>query len=293
MATLRPEAIPPGQDERAWALVEIVAAADSGSATVPSAAIDGESGVLVDITSGIPLPPEKAVPVIVKRGSWRLLDPLANAASLAGGGYYWTEPIQMRIQVVGPEQVYSPFTSGGVILCGFSPTAQGADQFRPVFLVPQGWERYVRPAWEFLAGHPTLLFDTSSGSDEVSRVNSVVASPNPIVSVLGLSRALPLGLLKGRQLARVPPDRAAEFVFLLLESSDHDTDWEAMLAQSPHDLTSTARGALACALLGRNPQVSRSRARELLLAIRTKVRREDPAAMYIGRVFELLGINAT
>lgn len=130
-----------------WMVIDIIPGANSGSATIPGAHIQAETGQLVTPSGG--------QTVTVREGEWKLLSS-ARQADRSSGQYSWTEPI-LEKRMLAPENYYSPFIHGGRILCSRAAGTTGIQQFGPVVLLPEHFDRLIAPAFSLIKQTPAQV----------------------------------------------------------------------------------------------------------------------------------------
>ena len=153
-------------DRGSWAIAELVPAKTSGYSTVPGAVIrDGR----VESSANSPLS-------VMKVGHWRLLTS-STSGPVAAGDYSWIEPIEERRRPT-PEDVYSPFVNGGVIL--YQPQTDPAKPFTSVRVVFRDWTAAWPQALKAVASSPktdtqlTTVSDQSNPWLEIQEFRSVL-----------------------------------------------------------------------------------------------------------------------
>ena len=289
MAELRFD-VPPDSGARPWSLIRITPEPHSGSATFADAMIEGETGRLVDVHTLQPIPPEQTKPRIIKEGSWQMIEELGKAAGVTSGEYSWLELPRERIRRLAPDDLYSPFVGGGIILCAFDVAAEGPAQFQSVYLVPQGWAPHVKAAWEQFQSEPAFLPGLLR-EEKTRRLAGLITGPNPIVATLAFRDFIRAGADEPNwSTATAQRDgREAEFTYLLLDLTDPAERWRELLENAGGESArAVAAGALAAAMFG-NSGAAQAQARELLNALREKPGADaDP---FVGQVLKVLGMG--
>jgi hypothetical protein len=248
--------------------------------------MESETGALVYIETRQPVPPGQAQMCIVKEGSWKRMDALDPAALPEEGAYSWSEPLRSRTRSVTVDDLYSPFVSGGIILCAHDPKAQGSAQFALVHLVPRGWERYVKDAWEEFRNEPALR-RAMLNDEDYARLKVPAAGPNPVVAVISLRRLVDSGKLPSNWPPTAADDgRVAELTYLLLRSGERPADrLRALLDKGGSDAARPiAAGVLAAALMGAD-----SAMQENAKALLKELFPETVADPYVRKTLEILG----
>ena len=130
-----------------WLVLDIVPGERSGSATIPNAHIDADTGKLV-------MPPDSKT-VVIKEGRWRVVAS-AQPPNRTEGQYSWTEPIEIK-RTLDREDLYSPFVHGGKILSLLVSNADGIHEFGPITVLPDDFDRAVPGAFATATATPALL----------------------------------------------------------------------------------------------------------------------------------------
>lgn len=249
-------------DARSWTLARIAPAADSGAATVPGGAVDAATGDL--------RLPRGSSAVIAKRGAWSVLA-ASEASAGAGGAYAWTEPLLDDVRRLRPEDVYSPFVSGGVVL--FAPGGGDSDEafFAAPTLVFDGWAEAVAPALGMRLPPASALADDPAPASLAAGVARARSSGNPLVAVWAWRASLTLGEAPDvLGLAAVAGPARAVMARLLLDLGGAPgaamVRLEIERAAGADELEPLAVGALSAALLP-SPGASTAPARAALAAI--------------------------
>jgi hypothetical protein len=113
-----------------WIVATIEPTSDSGSATVPGAYIEAETGRYVA--------PTQAEVTLAKSGRWTSIATGYEHAP-SSGHYTWNEPMNRRTRALTPEDFYSPFAHGGTVVFQFEPDAKAAQQFGACRLIFPEW----------------------------------------------------------------------------------------------------------------------------------------------------------
>ncbi len=243
-----------------WVLARIDASPQSGSATIPGAVLrDGQL-----------IAPPNTPPVIMKLGAWTRLSGEGAPAS-TGAAYSWTEPMDEEKRRLSPEDRYSPFASGGILLFTPDPASPAAAAFaRPAVVFPD-WAGHAPAAARLLRDFAPALekADPSHLARLISHQNPFLASAafRRWLQVHGVDRSvIPQAYVQARG------NLLAVMTYLLLtEASSSDTAADlldaAPRAANPAMLRSIAAGASAVSLFAEgNPH-----ALSLLAAIRQRL----------------------
>lgn len=165
----------------AWIVTVVTPANGSGSATIPGAYIEAETGQFVT--------PERSDTVVVKKGAWQALD-TADPLAPKTGNYSWTEPLDRVKRVVTPEDIYSPFSYGGTIVFRPEPKDYGARYFVSCRLLFPEWGR---AAAEALKAAPQLMGSlTTASTDNTSwaMVEKLAADDNGVLATVAFRTLL-------------------------------------------------------------------------------------------------------
>jgi hypothetical protein len=173
----------------AWILASVIPGPRSGSATIPGAFLKAETGELVMA--------EAQGPVVIKEGRWKAVAAARPHQRCAEGDYSWTEPLVQQKRGLDPEDCYSPFAHGGMILCRPSPGRPGLGRFGTVSLLFPDWGQYVSAAADSARLHGELSAKEPGDTD---RLAGLFAQENPLIAVLAF---------RGLMTSKGPtPDRA-------------------------------------------------------------------------------------
>ena len=186
VALLQREPEVPG---RTWVVLRIVPGDDSGAALVTGA--------------------------IMVLGKWQRIAITNEPAVPERGSYEWTERQKAHQRAPQPSDFYSPFKSGGVVICGYRAAAEGEARFAPVFLLPDGWESAaatLAEAWNRPAGPPSPR-----------QLVTAAASADPFVAVMAYHQLLESGNIEPALLRMGLTDRdrmrGAAIAYLALTAS--------------------------------------------------------------------------
>jgi len=219
-----------------WVLATVTPGPHSGSGMIPGAFIKGETGELV-------IPKGKSV-VLVKEGKLKIIETTCEHMRYTGGSYSWSEPMEHDKRVLTPEDFYSPFADGGMILFRPKPGKSGIEQFRPVYLLHHIWGHYVAEAFTFIEHHKRLLGDGEIKQDDVNKLREFMSSDNKLITMLAFRRLVTsdrmITVLAHKQLARGGEELRPIITYLLLTSRKHST--KNPLVQTVIDLLKTSQG---------------------------------------------------
>jgi hypothetical protein len=256
-----------------WALVEIAPASDSGSATVPGAHIDGETGAMA-IPGGV-------APVLVKKGEWRLRS-ASRSDHPAAGAYAWAEPLAEEKRALEPEDFYSPFAYGGMLL--FEPNPDGADidQFHHPRMIFPEWQDMVRPAFAHSTKTEGAL-DGRSTEKDAEALAGLISGANVLLSALALRESLRIRSVIPQSVAELLHGKGdhlkAVFAYLMLTASllGEASSWQPHIVQlvrkadRPEDVYALGLGAFAAAVLQYREPQSRTSGRAVLAAAKARL----------------------
>lgn len=261
----------------AWVLAVIVPAPGSGTATVPGAHIDADTGAVV-------VPPDAGL-VITYEGEWSAAAS-AGAALPQRGRYAWTVPADEEKRGVDPEDVYSPFARGGTAVMRPAAMAGTPEALAPVRLVFPEWREATAAA-------------LAEGTDPTAGVAGGDAGPvlarlddkNPLIAVLALRAAIEAAAILPPT-ARAVVDRAAgprksAMVYLMLaipppdrgpgQAPDGRAAWveavvqAAAAATSREELRAFALGGFAAGVLPGPDRGVAEGGRAVLRAVRRRL----------------------
>jgi hypothetical protein len=271
-----------GQDtaDRLWYVLRVTPDPHSGSTTLVGAAIDGKTGELIDSATGKPAGESSFPSALIQEGSWTLMTRIGAPRGKQRGRYKWIEPLQYRKRKLDPEDIYRPFSKGGVVLCRHNPKLEGAEQFDSVNLLPAGWESDVRSAFDALQKNKALSSAPASSADIASL--RALPNDNPIVSSIAFRSLAETGNLDSETLqqgfSKSSGYLRAVFMYVVLIHSPVGalTTLEAALTQAaqstsqPSDSRAVALASTAAALFHPELPVSSSLSSKLLSSIRSR-----------------------
>jgi hypothetical protein len=169
--------------DQAWSVVRLAPEPHSGSTTLLGAAIDGKTGGLIEAATGKPAAENSFASAIIEEGSWTLINRIGTVRGTPLGRYKWTEPLEYRKRKLDPDDIYRPFSKGGIVLCRHNAEVEGATQFDAVSLLPTGWEANVSPAFDALKKNKVLSRQPTSPVDKMS-LKALMADNNAITSTI-------------------------------------------------------------------------------------------------------------
>jgi hypothetical protein len=252
-----------------WAIVILEPAPDSGSATVPGASL--QSGELKA--------PAGAETVVQKKGRWKRQGAIGRDWP-PEGVYAWTEPFDKSVRVVQPEDIYSPFASGGVILFRPTPGAAALAEFGRVHLVFREWSPLVPLVFTYVQqqGLPP------GSLPEVEALQRMVTLENPLLSLIAFRELAGQQEVPGpallAHLNRVRGSLRASFAYVLLysQAAEIDSGLEAAIerAATSDTLLPLASGALSVLLFRSADTAAVARAKSLILRVRQRAGQLGP-----------------
>jgi hypothetical protein len=261
-----------GQD---WGVLRLVPEEESGSTTIPGAYIQG----------GRVVAPEGAQSADIKSGTWSVLA-FPGKTPHPDGRYSWQDPLQ-RSRVITPEDLYSPFINGGIVLCKPPSAGKSMQEFNPVFLLFPDWVSFVTPAAVYVeANGPVLEARTKPTPLAVDHLRMLLQQSNGILLTLAFRRLSESQVLTpdrvSQALASPIRESAAVVIFLLLMARGPASEPLVKHAYhltegtgDPAKLREMALGGYTAMTFGDTAQ--QDRAEEILKTAR--------------RQFDLLGVN--
>jgi hypothetical protein len=274
----------------AWIVARIRPSESSGTAYAQGVHIEAETGRVID--SGI-----RPSVVIKVNGKWKLIELLSGEAPREGA-FQWTEPPPNpfdlnRIDMYAP--VFKGKNNDGTVICHFFADKSGAEQFANVTSIPDGWEIFVKPAYEYYREHAADFAD-----DNLSELRKEALSDNPLIGLTAIRHIVEkAGEAENTDayvdLARsLPKYRQAVFIVQLLKSNDEKSRDIVSKAvgqvNNASELPGMALG-LYCSLALR-PHVKSER--EMLDKLREKWKSFDPRAadeMSLNRLLLAPGVQ--
>lgn len=283
------------QGRPTWVVAVVIPGPTSGSATVPGAHINAKTGEYVS--------PANAQTVLIKEGRWRAPATSEQLGEYADGAYSWSEPLVEK-RKLATEDYYSPFARGGTILFRPKPGEAGIEQFGTVYLLFDGWDRYVAQAFTFISNHPALLGDSQVTPSEVPQLNQLLSENNKLLAVQAFRSLAVSGRmdpnLAGNRLTNAEVNLAAIYTFLMLISrvagqppfSQKLID----ISRTTNDTTklrSIALGAFSVGLFHSEDDQALSASKALLTAIRRRLKALGVAVdrdAYLVSIFQKMGV---
>lgn len=188
---------------QSWALANVIPGPRSGSGMIPGASVNAQTGEFVI--------PQGAKTVLIKEGRWNMIEATSQYKHKTEASFSWSEPMDKHKRVLLPEDFYSPFAQGGIILFRPMPEQLGIDQFGPVHLLFQEWGQYVVAASAFVKNHEQLFeADSKTGPAETNQLMAMLSNENKLIVVLAFRRLI--------EIERITPDLAAK---QLANSKEH------------------------------------------------------------------------
>ena len=172
-------------------ILRLAPAANSGTGTAIGAALDGTTGKMVNAPGVAPALASWEAGLI-QGGGWELVGTLHGAAPAAAGKYSWTIPRPLRRNGLRGEDVYDPFSKGGLIICNHAPKVGGRGQFNAVYLLPPGWALATMHAYHTIKGDPQLH---GSSAPPLDKLKGMLHNDNPCLTVMAYRRLLEAGKL--------------------------------------------------------------------------------------------------
>lgn len=180
---------------------------------------------LVNPETGRSVKSPKYDPVILAHGGFEILKILAGQPPILKD-YEWEIPQQFDLRPNGMVEMwetYSPFIFfgvGGTIIVKINPESDGDAKFRPAYVIPPEWIKFVEPALTFHRANPDL-FRADLAAQNIERLRPLLTHDNPFVAIAS-ARAL-LGVegadmtFFGERVATSRGLRQAAFTHLLLK----------------------------------------------------------------------------
>jgi len=257
-----------------WIIATLSPAPGSGSATVPGAYLEAETGRFVN--------PAQNDALLLKKGTWQAL--AAGDSTLPGKGEYeWTEPLAQTTRVVLPEDYYSPFAHGGTIVFQWQPDAAGAQRFANSRLLFAEWARAAADSLKTSAHINALLGKLAAQPQTAAEAVQMSRGSNGISATLafgGLLQQTPGFALQAPTLLRAADARRLSiFVYLGLTAAPakNRAEWLGLLhhyvmeTREPERLLAIAYAAFAAQLFASQDPGSTHAARELMQALHKRV----------------------
>jgi hypothetical protein len=245
--------------------------------------------------------------VMVMEGSWQVIAVLGQPAEVAGGTYSWNkwESPHARRKQLAAKDYYSPFMRPvGKAVCGYDPHARGAARFQPIFLIPDGWEKEVVPAWESCKKAPEILARKAPLRREA--VVELLNGGDRLLSIMAFRRLLESNAIEPDTLRAAlgtpDPNRRAAATYVVLKAPE-GTSKTGLLevihrrseaCKDADEARPTALGASAAALFHSATGAIASPSREILRRLRDRLERAAPGAVgdpVLGRIFAIHGLG--
>lgn len=157
-----------------WVLATVTPDPTSGSATVPGAHINAETGEFVA--------PENATTVVIKKGSWQKASS-ANPDHPDSEKFSWSEPMEQEKRSLTPEDYYSPFAFGGTIIFKHTPDKLDIEQFEPVHLLFPEWAKHIEGAAKISDQHKDLFEKDRAEAGDEEQLKTFLSNANPLVKI--------------------------------------------------------------------------------------------------------------
>jgi len=208
-----------------WVVAVVTPTPGSGSATVPGAYIEAETGKFHA--------PPGASAVLVKQGTWQALA-VGDPGTPRQASYAWTEPLEGRARVPSPEDYYSPFAYGGTLVFRPEPQAEGSGRFAACRLIFADWGT---AAVEALRAAPRFA-PASGPAAGATAPGTTIGNANGLLATLAFHAWLHGGAAEPAQgqalLATADARRLSTFVYLILTESAtaNRSDWNAQLGRA-------------------------------------------------------------
>jgi hypothetical protein len=288
---------PPGSHpDGEWLIIQIQPDSESGSAQHEGVAVDIATGRMVDMQTGQPAGAEAGQLMLVKCGRWEAVAALKRKPAQGEGAYRWSTPSFRRIQILGAEDLYSPFIHGGIALCRYNPGEMGEAEFDPLFLLPPAWSQDAVQAYEIaLQGlRPLTGPDSPEGNALLAEFTH---SENSVLAVLAFRRLLEAGIRDPRWLnellQRTHGFRKAVNAYLTAtapETAGEDALRASIAAalsghMPPEDVRLSAAALVSVSLLRRDVWARREWLKETVGSLLSSVGAND----YLQEAYAMLG----
>jgi hypothetical protein len=256
-----------------WVVATVTPEPESGSATVPGAYINAETGKFTA--------PDDAAAIVLKKGGWKKLS-AAKSAQSDSGLYSWNEPFEQEKRTLMPEDYYSPFAFGGTIVFRPTPDESDLEQFGPVHLIFPEWAKYVGDAAKIFEQHKDRFEKDQPAAYDASQLEQLLAHDNPLVRVFAFRRLVELGKMTTTiaedQIRRADVTLAAILCYLLLMNSKADASnpflpamsGSLQTSQDVDRIRSFALGSFSASLFLNQPPVT-ANSREVLKTARARL----------------------
>jgi hypothetical protein len=258
---------------------------------IPGAYIKAESGEVVV--------PEGAGMVVVKKGMWERVAAQGDEPVPIKAEYSWNEPIVEHPRVIEWENLYSPFTHGGVIL--FRPRLNAVDlaYFGGNLVLFPEWGKLVEDAFKQYDSEPALQPAPDALAQHRGRLAALCSAENHFVATIAMRKLINASafsrVLLRDALAAPDEQRRAVTVFLAMTGPDDvmakdlltEVGTALVSARQVEQVRSVALGAFSAALDPRASAKVQDRARTVIEQVRRKQSslgvpaQNDPTLNYI------------
>lgn len=276
-----------------WLLIQVNPTARSGTGMIGS--YEDQKGV------------ERRGLITVMQGSWQVIAVLGRPADVTGGTYSWNkgESPHTRRKQLGAKDYYSPFVRpGGKAVCRYNAHAKGAARFQPIFLIPDGWEKEVVPAWESCKKAPHILARKAPLRREA--VVELLNGGNRLLSSMAFRRLLESNAIEPDTLRAAlgtpDPNKRAAVTYMVLKAPEGASKTGLLevihrrieACHNAAEARPTAIGAFAGALFHSATISIASPSREILKRLRDRLEVTAPGALedpVLERIFGILGLS--
>ena len=260
--------------ESGWIVATVKPAAGSGSATIPGAHIEAETGHLVT--------PAQSEVVLAKHGGWHAIAS-GQAGAPASGTYAWNEPMTSSARVSTPEVYYSPFAHGGTVVFQFAPQAEAIQQFGACRLIFPEWAQSVADTLKNSSRIAELIAKLAAQPHAMAEAQQLVLGENGASATLafrGLLQYAPAFALQAPPLLKMADARRLSiFVYLGLTAAPTKgrAEWfqllrlQVMETSEPERLLAIAYAAFAVQLFAGQDSGSAHAAQELMQVLHKRV----------------------
>lgn len=188
-----------------WVVARMVPAYPGGRGVIPGAYIKAETGEVV-------VPPGSRF-VVKDEGTYQILRALTGKQLETEGRYGWERQEGNRRSSIEP--LYSPFRSGGVVVCRVQEEREGEARFAQVHLIPDGWEAFVAAAVEFCR-EDTQVFDPQVGTQSLARLRQIARHDNPVLAGRACEMLALTGQMSGDEMYQLISSSSGHTQALLL-----------------------------------------------------------------------------
>jgi hypothetical protein len=285
---------PVGSSTDALAVVRLIPSPSSGSTVFKNAARGGGASTAVN---------ESAETGVDEAGTWEIVIPLQQKQLSTHGSYHWVNQFREHERKLSVENLYSPFTEGGLVICEIHSGNSEKESFENVSLLPLGWEKFALPAYAQYRMR-AKLFRESVSPIARGELDRMLADANPLIATMAVRTLLEAQQMQIESLretiAGSESYRRAALTYLALTETHYISD-EALQKAFDAIVTSgkaleeqkyTALGVLSALLLEPELWTSRPWIRNVTTALEAAVRRADAGAdPYFRRMFALMRAN--